>query len=422
MKQFRKVWVFGLLAVVVIPLFYFFTRDSEQTYSWNTHYHWESNEPYGLSLFKELLDDAYPGKTVMMDKSLTKYQDSLNKSLNYLYAGRYYAPDSTEISELLTAVKSGMAAFLFAENFTKPLLDSLFKTHEVFYACNSLNKVVQSSEKTFVKINLVNNPLNQPLQLNYRVYDYNSPVNWRVINEEALTCQTIHEIERFGTLDSHTNAIQVQVGKGFVLLHTTPLQFTNYHLRNERDFVYAKRAMAVCLDGPLIIEPFKNLGNSPNGVTSPKPDLTQNNPIRFLFQVPALRTAWLIMILSILGYILFAVKRRQKRVEIIQRPDNYSLSFSKTVSRLFLKNQDHHKIGSLKIVHFHQFVQHRYGIAAGLKDEEFYRRVRLNSGVSEKLIQKIRGFDKLVHANSSLSSAALMELINHVNTFYATCK
>jgi hypothetical protein len=408
-------------ALVIVGLFLYFIGNQKTSYNWNKNYQWNSVEPYGLKLLKELLDDAFT-ETTIMNQSLTEYRDSSNQVVNYLFVGGYYSADSIEIDEVLTAVNEGGCAYIIAEKFNSAFLDTLLSTYREFYACNYVRKVVNLERSTFAQINLTEDPLNQPLNINYRVYDENFPQGWDVFNEKALECQTIYSISTVGTLNDQPNAIRIQLGKGQITLHTTPLQFTNYHLRNKRDFKYARRFFKNTLDGPLLIEPRSNLGNSPIGPKSSQPSTERQNPIRFLFHVPALKAAWTVMILSILAYLVFAIKRKQRRVPIIERPENYSLSFSKTISRLFYKSQDHHQVALYKMRHFHQFVHQRYGITPGNHDEEYFRKVKVNSGVEPKVIEKIRGYDQLLLNRSELSSEAFMELVNYVNSFYGTCK
>ena len=61
-------------------------------------------------------------------------------------------------------------------------------------------------------------------------------------------------------------------------------------------------------------------------------------PFRYILSQPALKTAFYILLIGLLGFIFFEIKRKQRAIPIIKPPDNDSLQFVRTIGNLYFEN------------------------------------------------------------------------------------
>ena len=181
------------------------------------------------------------------------------------------------------------------------------------------------------------------------------------------------------------NFIKVYYGDGYLLLHAEPYVFTNYHLLKENHSKYIANVFSYFEDADILWDNHRifqreKLSDSDGGFF---------NALGFTLKHKALRSAFLLLVLMGILFLVFNSKRRQKAVPIILPHSNHTLDFAKTLSELYRYNSDHTAMVKYKINYFLEQIKTRYGITAKDAEKDFSELLSAKSGVELNLCEKL---------------------------------
>ena len=140
--------------------------------------------------------------------------------------------------------------------------------------------------------------------------------------------------------DEFSNFARIKYGKGQLLLHTTPIAFSNFHLLREQNVEYAGRVFSHLVEGPIYWDNYSNvslaLARRMNDLAYYNPYKTFNDegPLQYILSQPALAWTWYLGLTLALLYLLFRAKRKQRVIPVLEPNHNTSLEFISTIGRL----------------------------------------------------------------------------------------
>ncbi|MEJ0033960.1 MAG: hypothetical protein WDO15_28145 [Bacteroidota bacterium] len=183
------------------------------------------------------------------------------------------------------------------------------------------------------------------------------PYFWRSLDRSAL-CDTVVEFTSLGyQAKDRVNYLRITYGanNGNLYLHTSPLMFSNYFLTKPDKREYATSVFAHLTGDNLIWDevskvPFTNMENP------------YESPLYYIMQQPALKYAWWMLLAGALLYIIFASKRTQRIIPVLEPKTNTSLEFLNVISSLHYQNPDHLDMARKKMKYFLYFIRAKYGI------------------------------------------------------------
>jgi hypothetical protein len=103
--------------------------------------------------------------------------------------------------------------------------------------------------------------------------------------------------------------------------------------------------------------------------------------LRYIYKQPALTWAYFIGLVGLVLYALFAGKRTQRVIPVVELPKNTSLEFVKTVGRMYFQQNDHDNVARKKIQYFLADLRERYLMNTQVLDTEFTETLARKSGV-----------------------------------------
>ncbi len=281
MKPNRTAIIIGVVIVAGIGWMIYSFLAFPPKYDWREGYRSNRNEPYDLSLFhrtvKTYFSDAdfiqlngWTGDTTFVEET----------SSNMIYVGTDLPANNTEVARILRYAANGNTVFISTNNPWR-LLNPIFE--ECPDSARALSKTVTSNK---VFLTTANDPRNR-VPLFYAVR--NDSVSYPWVSIGLPPCPDINTtplgfIEVDGV--QYENYIRIPYGEGQVLVHTTPLAFSNFNFRNEPFFEYAERVLSALPDGKVYyIIPSAS-------TSSPSSPLLSEGPLQLILSHPALRWAW----------------------------------------------------------------------------------------------------------------------------------
>ncbi|WP_430412588.1 DUF4350 domain-containing protein [Kordia sp.] len=380
MSKTLKIYI-GLLVVIIIVAMSI-ESSKPVTIDWSETYNERHTKPYGLKVlhkeFSNLFDDISihtirntPYEYFNDNYDWENYEYKIEGT--YVSIHPYFYTDESSLNELLDFASEGNTIFMSTYEIPRYIQDSLgFKTK---YDYNLSTK----AELGFSNGNLTNNSVTFEKGIK----------NFHFTEIDTLTTIPLG-YQKFSKDSIYTNFIKIPIGDGAFLLHTQPVVFTNFHLLKDEHFNYA--------EGVLGYIPNKDIYfDSPNKVGMDE----SNSPLRFILSQPPLRWAWFISLVTLLVFILFNVKRKQRIVKIINPLENTTLDFTKTIGNLFYETKDHENVVGKKVTYFLEHLRNDYLMDTQVLDEKFVKRLALKSGKDKDeihdLISLIIKLKKKVH-------------------------
>jgi len=179
--------------------------------------------------------------------------------------------------------------------------------------------------------------------------------------------------QQIDTLKS-PNFIKVPVGSGSFILHTQPAAFSNLHLLKGDHYKYAEDVLSALPAGSIYWHTSTGLAGS-------------DSPLRYILSQQALKWALYLALISMVIFMFFNAKRKQRIIREIEPVRNTTVDFAKTIGNLYFQEGDHHTIIEKKIIYFLEKVRRDYLIDTYSLDEAFVEKFHLKSGIDKADIE-----------------------------------
>ncbi|HSY76406.1 MAG TPA: DUF4350 domain-containing protein [Bacteroidia bacterium] len=367
---------------------------------WNATYSKKDKIPYGNYVVYDYLADLFPNqKITTTEKGIYRtLENSYSPNGNYIIIGSTFEPDTLDLNSLRDYVMSGHNAFVSAEYFNNAFSDSLkFKCEEgSFFAANNI------LSKDSTSLNFTDPSVHSERNFNYRR---------GTVEYYFSSFDTAHTTVLGRSSKNNANFIAVQYGKGNFYVSTVPIAFTNYNALKGNNSEYISRALSYLPVADTYWDEYYKPGSH-----------IESSPLRFILGNESLKAAYIVMIFSLLFYIVFETKRKQRIIPVITPLKNTSLEFVETIGRLYYQKGTRSGIAHKKIVFFLDYIRTRYNIATNIFNDAFYSSLASKTLIPAEELQNLFTFISQVQAANTIDEIALMQLNNQIETFYRKTK
>lgn len=202
--------------------------------------------------------------------------------------------------------------------------------------------------------------------------------------------------------------IRYAYGAGHITIHAAPLVLSNYFVLQPENRQYLDgiwRSLPSDINRIYWQEYYRRrAGDADSSV---------------LWRHPATRWAFIIALLTLLLYVLFEVKRRQRIIPIINPQANTSVSFVETIGRLYYNKGDHVNLAEKMVQHFLEHVRIKYLLSTSRLDESFIHSLTGKSGKPETEVRNIVEMANEIRNRSAVvDDAYLFSLQRSLQSFY----
>jgi hypothetical protein len=363
----RKVSIYVVLIVIVLAIIIIIDATRPKPIDWSQTYNPNDKIPFGLFVFDKELPALFDGhKIKKFNITPYEYFDEQYdyEAKEYLSKGSFISIsgennlDEESATELIYFAEHGNTVFLSMHEFPQKILDTLkVKTESFYYVSDSI-------------LTYIDNPKTDK----YYFREGASPFYFKSIDTAATTVLGYQEFLN----RKDVNFISVPFGKGNFLLHTQPVAFTNFHLLKDNHYRYAQDVLAYLPQTDVYWNTGSNLNERISG-----------SPLRYILSKPALHAAFWVAFWSLIIFIFFNAKRKQRIVPEVQPLKNTTVDFTKTIGNLYYQEKDHHNIINKKIIYFLEKIRNEYLIDTYSLDDAFAEKLHLKSGRPKEDIQQI---------------------------------
>ena len=353
-----------LLSVVVIVMALTVFSSADRKVDWEQTYDANSKQPYGLYIFGEQLKHFFSKRVDRISYTPYEYLRRNQQKGNYNYIFTTKGIDEVSLKKVLSDVQAGSQA-LFLNND-----DGLMDTLRI-----KINYQLMVSE---VNLQLNSTSYNKPIYLRPEG-DY-IRVNYFTRLDKERDKALGYAFSSDGKKERRKiNFVEVPYGKGKFFLHLgPPIAFTNYFLKESQEVrSYAATVLSYLpKDRPTVWF---------------VPPTQGEDTLSFIMSQPQLRTAWHLMLLGFVLYLLFKGKRQQRIIPVIEKPKNTTIEFAQSISSLYYQERDATDMVRKKITYFLDQVRQRYYLDTQQINEDFAAKLANKSGKDKELVQQIVG-------------------------------
>jgi hypothetical protein len=387
MKKYSKFIIFFILTFL---LFIVVRITEPKGIDWSLSYSKDDKIPYGSFILYNVLPELFPNENIHVSQ-YPVYNILKNKNYSnsdYIFINNTFAPDELDTKELLNYVSEGNNVFIAAKFIKGKLSDTLKVVTNLSYIGNDS-----------IKVNFSNSELKNDLPYVFK----DSPLDYFFTDFD--TAKTV--VLGFNK-DSKTNFVKIKFGKGNFYLNAVPIAFTNYNILDSlnSDYVY-KSLSYLPVSNTIFWDEYYKAGRS-----------AVRTPLRFILRTQPLRWAYYILIFSILVYIIFEGKRKQRIIPEINPLQNSTLEFAGIIGKLYYQQKNHKNIAEKKIRYLLDQIRSRYYIRLDEVNDETMEKISKRSGVELKEVKSIFKYISYIEILPKVKEKELKHINSLIESFY----
>lgn len=360
---------------------------------WSQSFARNDKIPYGGFIINDLSADLFPDQEVII-KELPIYnilKDNYFTNTNYVFINSYFAPDRLDTEYLLYYVADGNDVFISAFGIYGDLADSLkIISYDEYFSEDSVN---------------TNFSIEELKSENGWTYSTGNFKNYFSEYDTSLT-------QVLGTNESgNVNFIRIKYGNGNFFLHTLPLAFTNYHLLKSDNNDYVYKTLSHLPVQKTFWDDYYKVGNKYSA-----------SSLQYIISQKSLGTAYYIILISIVLFIFFYGRRKQRIIPVIAPLTNTTIEFVGIVGNLYYQQKNYKNIADKKISYFLDYIRNKYFIKTNLFDAETIQKISDKSSFSISKIKSIfKEIDRII-ASPQISEEELLNINYQIENFYERTK
>lgn len=343
--------IIGIFVLIFLMLLGYSKLNFSLPKSWEITLDQNSKDPYGLYIVHKEIGNLSKGKIKDLEK-ISELNIDKNKASDYalVIIGKEVFLDSISKKYISNLVKNGGIVFIsdYQDN-TDDTIYTSYKDIKGNFELSLKDKYLISNKKD--------------IQHHY-IEKYNAR------NHEVLGTISINN-------KLYPNFIKYQPNKakGYFLYHTEPIYFSNYYLLNQDSYFYSKTVFQ-SLKGKTIL--WYNTEKTYAGAAN-------TSVMRFIMSQPALKYSWISLLILLFLFLIFKSKREQRIIPVIEKEENHSLEFAKTISSLYQENGETKDIINKKIDYFLYQLRKSFMIETDdLMNKKFIELVAQKANISQE--------------------------------------
>ena len=340
--KFSRLYILGIVGFLL--LVFIVEYRMPRRYNWNPTFSARSEQPFGCQLFDSVLSANMPKGYQVTRQTLYQLQqaDSVHPRAIMILGESLYNMEDVDIKTMFRMAERGNRFLLAGESFSPQLKDTL-----VIYTTIDWDTQTQKMglPQNYTRDSLIawvgGNSAYPPRT--FMLYPQMGEHHILIDTESDAIQRVYHALAISPKSDTWMTAMEFPIGKGSIIMVSTPLLFTNYGILDNEGRDYVMRILNGLKDLPLV-RTTAYLPTYDRGV--------DDSPLRYFLAHPPLRWAIYLAMLTIIAFMFFTARRRQRAIPIVKEPENRSMEFVDLIAKLYEQRRDYRDITLKKFVYF----------------------------------------------------------------------
>ncbi len=414
MKSSRLFIVVIIALMVVIILF---EMNAPARFNWDDHSQsYKSKQPFGCYVMDSVLRASLPHGYEVIGSDFEQYIGENAKPVKHTFlftnTFEYFRPDTN----FLKMIEEGNNAII-ATDYNISYYDDSTEEMGLGYKCYSNNYYYDGDyfSKESLSINASYDTVYWESGEMFAPASY--PINSVLCSKELIlssdyrilaTLNEKHENGSDGDVD--TVAGIRDCGKGKIVVVSMPMLFSNYGILNDTIRPLVLRLLSQCSDLPMV-------RYDPSLMSEMEQDEQEDSPLHYLLANRPLRWALYLALTTVILFVLFSARRRQRVIPVIKPPVNHMMDFVKRIGGIYYKRHDNVDLLIKKYVTFGNELRTKAMINVDDYDhiDDELQSLSTRTGIPFKeLQQQIYDVWRATNA-SSINDKRLQQLIDAMN-------
>ncbi|MES2515544.1 MAG: DUF4350 domain-containing protein [Bacteroidota bacterium] len=386
-------YVLGAIFLAVVLLQYFQPKpiDWRRTYSKN------DKIPFGCYAMFNLLDPAFSNNIEINQQnfySLNQQTSDSNQAL--IIVNNDIEFSKLDVENLFEYLNKGNTVMMCATAFSSALKDTFALETQSNWFSNGIKLDSLLKTKAF--------------EIAY-VQPKNNVQKWYTYPQVAFESFFVKfDTARFKVTSINSKSdpvlLQATIGKGKLILCSVPDVFGNLFIVDHKNRFYTYTLLSLIANKRIVWDEYYKDYN-----------IQQKGIFQFIFNSDALYMAYVILLLGLLFFMLFEIKRKQRPIPVITPLKNSTLEFIDVVSHVYYNSNNHKHIAEETIQYFYFDVRKKFHVNTNEINEEFYITIHKLSGISQEDIKKLFSYCENIKHAPALTENDLIELNDRINNF-----
>ncbi len=386
MKDFK---IYIATATLLLVLYIVAEYHKPQPVNWQPTLYMGDKIPFGTYVLYNRLKDIFPeGNVINTNKSIYDgFHNSQLQAGNYLIITNSLSFTKIDFNELIKYIKAGNTVFISSFEWKGYLADSLKIESTTTY----------TEKKSF--INFTGDQLKQAAD-----YKFDKGIANQYFSQFDTAKATVIGKNRAGK----SNLLSFKFGKGSLFLCASPKLFTNYSFLTPQGADYAAKALSYLpVKQNIYWDEYQNHDIA-----------DEESPMRVFFKNPNLQWAYYFSLFSLVLFIIYEVKRRQRIIPIIEPLKNSTVDFVNVVGQVYYERRDNANIAYKKILYLLGYIRDKYQLKTNKLDNEFINALSEKSGSDVGFIRQLTDHINYLGVQQRVTDHELIMLNQLIEKFY----
>lgn len=396
MDKKMKGLLWGLVGLIIFVIV--LDATAEKPVDWTPNYLHTENKALATEVFYKSLNNIASEVEHFQQSPFEVFQDSLQKTGTYFFLNNYVNLTKQENEALLKWAASGNTVFIASEGIPKLLLDTL--DLDVSFHVSNTEIEYQPS------FNLKDKSLQlSDFKTSRKTFEY---LYFSKIDSAKTKSLGIVKTKKAKTENSnHINYVEVEWEGGKFLFHLAPQVYTNYFMVDYDNSDYTARTLGyLSLNQPIYWDNYYKSGKE--GISS---------PLYYLLSNPYLKSAYYLIIITSLLFVIFGGKRKQRPIPIIKPIENRSYEFAQTIAGMYLDKKDHKAIAQKQITSFLEQIRSHYNLSTNDISDTFFKDLASKTGKPYEDLKILFQYIERINRSEVVSEDELKILDKKITTF-----
>ena len=388
----KSLKLYLIVATILLAIYIIAVANQPKNVDWSESFNDKEKKPFGTYILYNRLGDIFPGARIVPfhQPVYSVIADDSIKNATYIIVCGYFEPTKEDYEQITKYIKQGNDIFIASAYFGK--------TFEKFLKVKTL---------TELKLGDNGSPVNftSPFLISPSPYKINKGAgNVYFDGFDTLKATVIGE-----NIMHKANIIKYAYGQGSLYLASNPKLFSNYSLLNKEGLRYAATALSYLKRTNQVVwdEYYTRAADE------------DDSPMRVFFSKPALQWAYYITIFSLITFVIYDIKRRQRIIPVIEPLANSTLDFVNVVGQVYYEKRDNTNIAHKKILYFLVQLRDEYQIKTNKLDDELVEKLKSKLGIEASLATEFVNYVRYISAQERVSDHELIELNKLIEKLYS---
>ena len=386
MKGYKIYFAIGLVLILVYLIAQF---NKPTPTDWSPSYAKKDKIPYGTFIFYNRIKDILP-KANIKTSNAAIYNTLKNKGYQnstYIIIAPQVKIEKADLEQLKKYISAG---------------------NDVFIASYDLGAIAEKNLKL---------KLSATFSQNGSSVNFTNPNLKTVVNygfEKGIGNQYFSKLDTGKATvlgidaNNNPNFVKYGFGKGNLYLIAGPGFYSNFNLLDKFGAEYAAKTLSY-LQGTktLIYDEYFTI-----------PKTGETDLLRVFFKHPELKYAYYLCIFSLMLFVFYDIKRRQRIIPIADPYINTSVEFAHVVGSVYYHKRNNLDIAQKKINYLMEHLRSRYYLKTNEIQHDFAETLQLKTGVNETLAKTLTRYFMQIPTLTAFSDAELIGLNNIIEQFY----